>query len=296
MSILSHPDRGPWGKSSWRGNCSGHILVDLFNQYQPKFFIDPMMGSGTSVEVANQMGIEALGLDLHSGFNILRDSILQAAGGREADLVWSHPAYHDMIVYSGNVWGEAHPDDLSRCESEEDFLCKMEIALLNQREATKAGGHYGVLIGDLRRNGKYSSYQADLIARMPKSELASVMIKAQHNCVSDSRNYGKMKHMRIMHEYIILWGKPRTISSCIGTLAEMAKQQAAGLKSAWKAILHHALVTLGGVASLADIYAYVAKHAEAQIANRASESWQAKVRQVLQNHFTQKERGVWALA
>ena len=57
-----------------------------------------------------------------------------------------------MIVYSGKVWGRApHPDDLSRCASEEDFLDKLTIALKNQREATRAGGYYGAIIGDLRR-------------------------------------------------------------------------------------------------------------------------------------------------
>jgi hypothetical protein len=293
MSILSYPNRGPWGKSSWRGNCSGHIVKDLLLQYKPAFFIDPMVGSGTSVEVAKEMNIEAKGLDLHSGFNILRDSIVSAAG-KEADMVWSHPAYHDMIVYSGNVWGKAHPDDLSRCVDEEDFLCKMEIALLNMREATKSGGHYGILIGDMRKNGKYSSYQADLIARMPKSELASVIIKAQHNCYTTENKDYNLKHMRIMHEYIILWGKPRTISSCIGTLSEMAKQQAISLKTAWKSVVHHALLTLGGVASLSDMYDYIAKNATAKLAN--NEHWKEKVRQVLQMHFVPQERGVWALA
>jgi hypothetical protein len=24
-SILSFPDRGPWGNSQYRGNCSGHV-------------------------------------------------------------------------------------------------------------------------------------------------------------------------------------------------------------------------------------------------------------------------------
>lgn len=294
MSILNFPERGPWGKASWRGNCSGHIYRALFEQYRPQFFIDPMMGSGTSIEVANEMGIEAKGLDLHQGFNILRDSILQAAG-REGDLIFSHPPYHDMIVYSGNVWGKPHSDDLSRCESEEDFLCKMEIALLNQREATKAGGHYGMLIGDLRKNGKYSPYQADLIARMPKSELASVVIKAQHNCyTTDNKAYGKMKHMRIMHEYIVLWSKPRTVALCLGALAEMAKQQATGLSTAWKAIVHHALTTLGGVANLSSIYQFIAKHAESKLAN--NKNWQSKVRQILQKYFVPKDRGIWALA
>ena len=69
MSILSFPERGPWGKSSWRGNCSGHVYKSLFEQLRPGTFVDPMVGSGTSVEVAREMGIQAFGLDLHSGFN-----------------------------------------------------------------------------------------------------------------------------------------------------------------------------------------------------------------------------------
>jgi hypothetical protein len=41
----------------------------------------------------------------------------------------------------------------------------------NQRHATRPGGYYGVIIGDVRRGGVYSSYQAELITRMPKKEL-----------------------------------------------------------------------------------------------------------------------------
>lgn len=89
------------------------------------------------------MKIEAYGLDLHSGFNILRDSILERVG-KPADCVISHPPYGQMVVYSGNVWGkEAHPDDLSRCTDDADFNEKLQIALLNQREATSGGGYYG---------------------------------------------------------------------------------------------------------------------------------------------------------
>jgi hypothetical protein len=98
-----------------------------------------MCGSGTSIEVAHELGIEAVGLDLHSGFNILRDSILDNVC-KQADLVLSHPPYGGMTIYSGEVWGEAHPDDLSRCESDDDFPQKLQLALLNQREATKSGG------------------------------------------------------------------------------------------------------------------------------------------------------------
>jgi hypothetical protein len=145
------------------------VYKRIFEHLQPRVFTDPMMGSGTSVEVAREMGIEAHGLDLHSGFNILKDSILKAVG-KPSDLVLSHPPYHDMIPYSGSEWGrgrEPHPDDLSRCGSEAEFLEKLRVAILNQRKATKAaGGFYGIIIGDVRRRGQYSSYQAEAIARM----------------------------------------------------------------------------------------------------------------------------------
>ena len=95
MSILSYPDRGKWGQSSWRGNCSGHIYQELFTRLQPGVFVDPMVGSGTSVEVAREMGIEAYGFDLHNGFNAIRDSILQKVG-KPADLIFSHSPYGAM--------------------------------------------------------------------------------------------------------------------------------------------------------------------------------------------------------
>jgi hypothetical protein len=153
------------------------------------------------------MGIEAHGLDLHSGFNILTDSILQVVG-KPSDLVFSHPPYHDMVVYSGRVWGkEPHPDDLSRCSTEEDFIDKLNRSLANQRDATKLGGFYGLLIGDVRRSGRYSSYQADILARMPRQELRAVLIKAQHHVRSDQVRYEHLPLPRIQHEYILLWQK-----------------------------------------------------------------------------------------
>lgn len=196
MSILSFPDRGPWGKASWRGNCSGYVYKDLYEKIRPSLVVDPMCGGGTSVDVARDMGIEAVGLDLHAGFNILRESILQRVG-KPADLCISHPPYGGCILYSGNVWGEAHPDDLSRCIDDADFHEKLHVALINQREATMGGGYYATIIGDWRRSGAYTSYQSEILARMPSSELAAVLIKQQHNTVSDGRQYAKLKFGRI---------------------------------------------------------------------------------------------------
>lgn len=293
MSIMSYPDRGKWGKASWRGNCSGFVYRDLFEMTTPALFVDPMCGSGTSIEVARAMQIEAVGLDLHSGFNILKDSIVGAVG-RPADLVVSHPPYGGMILYSGEVWGdEAHPDDLSRCDNDEDFHQKLHLALLNQREATLPGGVYGTIIGDWRRSGQYTSYQAEAIARMPKSELLSVMIKAQHNVRSAENRY-RMKLPLIQHEYVLLWMRPR--ATTVNVLTLLAHQQHERLRGTWRTVVRMALINLGGQSSLERLYAKVAEHAPDRLAQ--NEHWQAKVRQVLQKHadFISVNRGVWAIA
>lgn len=95
-NVLSYPERGHWGKASWHGNASGHLYVDLFKMLMPRVFVDPMVGSRTSVQVAEEMGIEAYGLDLHSGFNILRDRIIDTVK-KEADLIVSHPPYGGLM-------------------------------------------------------------------------------------------------------------------------------------------------------------------------------------------------------
>ena len=297
MSIMSFPDRGHWGDSKWRGNCSGHVYKELFehvlrNVTHP-VFIDPMMGSGTSIAVAREMGIKAHGLDLHSGFNILRDSILERTG-EPGNLVLSHPPYAGMIHYSGEVYGtESHPDDLSWCKDDEDFHSKMHLAMMNQREATVHGGLYGCIIGDWRRNGVYSSYQAEIIARCPSDELAAVLIKAQHNTLSGKKSYGRMEFPFIQHEYILLFKrKSRTLLATLGLMATQAYNRVQGT---WRNVVRVALMRLGGTAPLQKIYEMVRSATDKVGANP---SWQAKVRQTLQLHadFVSVERGVWALA
>lgn len=295
-SILSFPDRGPWGDSKYRGNCSGHVYKALFEQLAPRSFCDPMVGSGTSIAVAQEMGIEAHGLDLRYGFNALRDSILEAIGGNAVDLTVSHPPYGEMIRYSSGVWGDTpHPDDLSWCKDDEDFHEKLQRVLLNQREATRTGGYYGTIIGDLRKQGRYVSYQAEAIARMPADELVAVLVKAQHNVMSDSRSYRKMTLPRIQHEYILLWEKRQR--STYTLLKGMALTASNRTRATWKALVHMALVSLGGKAALSAIYTAVRN--SAPDANLASNSnIEAKVRQVLQlspDLFESESRGVWRL-
>lgn len=294
-SILSFPDRGPWGDAKWRGNASGHVYRELFTQLAPRTFVDPMVGSGTSVQVAQEMGIKCWGLDLHSGHNAIRHSILQTVG-QEVDLCVSHPPYGSMIQYSGNVWGNRpHADDLSRCVDDSDFHEKMHLVLLNQRDATRDGGYYGTLIGDWRRGGQYTSYQAEMLCRMPRDELAAVIIKVQHNCMSNAKSYGRMKLPMLVHEYLILWEK--RAKPMLLLLRDMAKVQQERLTGTWKSIVRLALVRLNGGAPLDAIYREVSASAPDKLASNPN--WQAKIRQTLNTGagiFVSPERGVWSLA
>ena len=288
-SIISYKNRGPWGDSKWRGNMSGHVMVDLIKHFNPRLVVDVCEGSGTSGDVCRELGVDYVGLDLRHGNDFTSDSVL-AALPRPGDLVFSHPPYHSMIQYSGNMYGAPIQADTSRCVSVDEFLAKSEVMLLNQREATRNGGIYASLIGDMRKNGSFRSFQSDYIQMMPKDELISVTIKAQHNCVSDTRQYSG-GFVPIVHEYLLLWKK--SARTLFEISFEKANQLRLQIAQTWRCAIKMALISLGGKAPLSRIYAEVEKHAGHLISN--NKHWKAKIRQRLQVHFENVERGVWAL-
>ncbi len=267
-SIVSFPERGPWGDARYPGNSSGYVLLELLASLKPGFVIDVIdvtAGSGTNVALCQDYGVRVLGLDLKGGFNALKDSVLTRAG-EPADLTWSHPPYWDVKHYS------SHPDDLSNCKDEDEFLGKLHVLLLNQREATREGGHYATLIGDRRKAGCYSSYQADCITRMPRDELRSVVIKAQHNVSSGNKSYA-LRYPLVKHEYLLVWRRAeRSLYALWRSLVTRAHRV---LEGTWKALVHNILVQLETPSSLPDIYAAVA-----DVTPEATDKthWQAKVR------------------
>jgi hypothetical protein len=99
------------GKWDYRGNCSGHLLVDLIKQYQPKNILDPMSGSYTTRDVCGELGVECDAYDLHEGFDALTDVLPP----KKYYLVFLHPPYHSMIKYSDDA------RDLSNCASVSEY-------------------------------------------------------------------------------------------------------------------------------------------------------------------------------
>lgn len=300
-SIVSYPIRDKYGKAGYRGNAPGGLFHDLLDYYQPKTFCDLMIGGGTSVDVvrerqANGSNIEFHGLDLHSGFNALRDSLTERIKGA-ADYTFIHPPYFKMIRYSGSQWGtRPHPDDLSQTEDYEEFLMKMAVVMKNNYEAIKNGGNYSILIGDYKKDGNYISIQSDLLKLAPGA-LDGIIIKQQHNCVSDRKTYAnESKLIRIEHEYILNFRKPRAVFGLLDTTLNVSRHLEMLSRANWSGLIRTALNALGGKAALPELYETIEKNAPHVTAPR--KNWRERVRSELQTqkYFTRCERGVYAVA
>lgn len=219
-SFMAFPERGEGGSSQWRGNCSPEVVSAVLKyvldtkKYYGKdtsqfVLLDPMSGSGTSKEAADKAGVASVLYDLNpmpvegkGNWNALKDDVEDSA-----DLIFFHPPYHDIIKYSGNMWGKPHPDDLSRCENYNDFLEKLNLCIRKFYMALRKDGRLAVLVGDIRSKGKFYSIQHDM---MRMGEFESFLVKAQFNCVSDTRRYEKPL-IPIVTEYMLLLQKKDAI-------------------------------------------------------------------------------------
>jgi hypothetical protein len=247
---------------------------------------DPSVGGGSSEDVAKEMGVRFKGTDLSQGFNLLTDDF-RTFLDEDAHLVWWHPPYWDMIRYSGNQWGQPNKWDMSRMELNQ-FVEALELSVMNIHDACERGGHYGILMGNLRRAGNYYNLSS-LVERIAPGKLVDEIIKIQHNCVSDHRDYsGRL--IRIAHEKLLVFRRDEGASLIF--LMEAQRRAANMVAITWKAAVRRVLH--GKTLNLDEIYNQMKPFAS----QRKNNHWQAKVRQVLQDDrfFNRVETGIYTLA
>jgi hypothetical protein len=205
-SVVSYPSRcRAWGDSRYRGNCDGTLFKELLLRYRPKTVADPMMGSGTTRDVVeglnHQTGsaIRYFGADLRTGFDLERDPL-----PGPFDFIWLHPPYWNIVDYS-----QGDPRDLSQTPEWPEFCMRLSACLLRCVGALEPGGHLAVLVGDIRKRGRYYSMPAEILShRGAFGELRAVLIKVQHHCTSDRKAYAPFADPPIRHEYCLLFRRP----------------------------------------------------------------------------------------
>lgn len=204
-SVVSYPDRGPWGNPGYRGNCSGHLVKDIILRFRCQSVFDPAEGGGTAKDVVKginhylRKNICYEGRDLKNGWDIMTSPMPD----KRFDMVWYHPPYYDIIRYSDDQ------KDLSNCESLQDFELKLNQSIERLFEVVKEGGILAVLIGDKRKNGNYTVLMRTLLMNRNIGQLKAVIIKIQHHCRSDRVFYNSRNPflIPIKHEYCLIFQK-----------------------------------------------------------------------------------------
>lgn len=204
-SVVSYPDRGPWGDHHYRGNCSGHLVKDLILRFGCQSVFDPSEGGGTVRDVVagiNQhltKDIEYEGRDLRQGWNLMTSQLPD----KKYDMVWYHPPYWDIIRYSEDRY------DLSNARTIDEFESMLNICVERLIAVVRPGGILAVLIGDKRKSGQYFPLFRTLLMNEKIGQLKAIIIKIQHHCESDKRAYASRApcFIPIKHEYCLVFQK-----------------------------------------------------------------------------------------
>jgi hypothetical protein len=146
-SVHGTPGRGPYGNSSFRGNCSGLLIRDLLQFYQARRVLDPMEGGGTCRDVCRELGVAYEGRDLQTGFDATAPEMYQGLG--QFDFIWLHPPYWQMVRYNAE-------DErcLSNAPTVHHFVERLRVVLRNCASVLLPGGKVAVQIGDAKFEGR----------------------------------------------------------------------------------------------------------------------------------------------
>lgn len=281
-SVCEYKTRGNYGNNHYRGNTSGEIIRDFLafaHKNRGGLFADPMQGGGTSGDVAAAMGIRYKGLDLKTGFNILRDD-LGAELGESAESIFCHPPYWKMIQYSN------HGDDLCG-GSLDDFLRNLQLALMNVYDALRPGGMYGVLMGNYRQQGEYYPLCALTLAVSP-GKLREEIVKIQNNCTSDFRTYAGAGKSFIPIRHEMLYVLQKTAAALLNLSVDFTDRLQRVRENTWNNVVVRIFQQEQRSLSLDEIYEMVASAATEK--TQKNRHWKAKIRQIVGQNYHRFER------
>lgn len=288
-TVLSFPNRGPWGDSRYRGNCSGWIPAYFIYKYHAGNVAEVFAGSGTTYDVCRDMGVRYTGIDLNPNpprdgiisMDILDDTVELPDGFYDADMVFLHPPYpsiHD-VRYANNMWKDTDGTRALRDIQEmpwEEGMRSVNHAVLRAFNAMPPGSYEVCLVGEIRSKGQYRSMMQNLAI---PGILHQTFVKLQHNTVSRNRIYsGRNNYALTGHEMIAVIKKP----SGYELTYVMPKRYSMDIRdcamATWKDVVMGVIWNMKGEITNESVYSAVEGHKRAA----TNVDWKAKVRQTLQ--------------
>ena len=171
--------KGNGHKFNYHGNYIPQIAEQLYSRYTKPddVVLDLFLGSGTSAIEAINMGRRCIGVELkpelasqveeviknHGGKNLVEvisadstsleakqgiENALYSFGKEKAQFLVLHPPYADIIKFSDKA------EDLSNCETTEEFLEMFKGVAKNGYDCLESGRYAALIIGDKYSKGE----------------------------------------------------------------------------------------------------------------------------------------------
>lgn len=148
-----HYGEGVQGSKEYRGATPSYVIWNLLQRYTRKgdLVVDPMCGSGTTLDVCRDLEREGKGFDIAP----FREGILQADARHlplkkdSVDFLFIDPPYSTHITYSGhkNCIGELDARDPAYYEAMEKVIAEAFRVLKNRR-------YFAIYVSDSFKKGK----------------------------------------------------------------------------------------------------------------------------------------------
>lgn len=157
----------PKGNNKYAGVTPALIIYNLVWRYTDlgDLVVDPMCGSGTTIDVCREEKREVIGYDISSTRPdiIQNDARIIPLADNSVDLVFIDSPYGDNVTYSN------HPDNIGHISSETDmFYDELEKVMKESYRILKDGKVLGWLIGDQWVKGRFTAVGFEIYNRLCK--------------------------------------------------------------------------------------------------------------------------------
>jgi ParB/RepB/Spo0J family partition protein len=146
------------GKGDFHGNCPPQVVENCVLRLTKKgeLVVDPMAGSGTTVDVCKILGRKCIAYDIKPpkwrDDIILNDSRKIPLEDEHADMVFLHPPYWDMVYYTDT---DERLPDLSRAKTLNEYSDMLRQVLRECYRILKGGKFLCILLGDRIKDGRF---------------------------------------------------------------------------------------------------------------------------------------------